>query len=99
MLASLDSFSEYDLQTLHSQLHMAGGDREGVIAACLQLGDAAAGGDGRLWEEALQWFGHLDADCSAEVRALVSSVYTGGAGLLRGAGSVAGCGMQPWHRA
>lgn len=61
-----------DLTTLHLQLHMAGGDREGVIAACLQLGDAAAGGDGRLWEEALQWFGRLDADCSTEVRALDS---------------------------
>jgi hypothetical protein len=58
--------------TLHMQLHMASGDQEGVIAACLQLGDAAAGGDGRLWEEALQWFGRLDADCSAEVRALDS---------------------------
>ena len=52
-------------QPLQMQLHMAGGDREGVIAACLQLGDAAAGGDARLWEEALQWFGRLDADCSA----------------------------------
>lgn len=70
-----------DPKTLQTQLHMAAGDRDGVIAACLQLGDAAAGGDGRLWEEALQWFGRLDADCSAEVRALDSSLLGRHTGL------------------
>lgn len=47
---------------------MAEGNRTGVIDACLALGDAQQGGDGRLWSEALQWFGNLDADCSEEVR-------------------------------
>ncbi len=53
-----------------AQLHMAEGNGAGVIEACLRLGDASAGGDARLWSEALQWFGARDADCSDEVCSL-----------------------------
>ena len=46
---------------------MAAADYEGLIEACMRLGDASRGGDPQLWSEVLEYFGSQQSDVTQQV--------------------------------
>ena len=46
---------------------MAAGDYEGLIEACMRLGDASRGGDPQLWSEVLEYFGSQQSNVTQQV--------------------------------
>ena len=46
---------------------MAAEDYEGLIEACMRLGDASRGGDPQLWSEVLEYFGSQQSDVTHQV--------------------------------
>lgn len=71
----------YDRQRLHREVlavHMAGGDTDALLAACITYGDAASGGEPQLWAEALQYLVGRPGDCSAAIAEVLSHVEAGG---------------------
>lgn len=70
----------YDKKRLYREvaaLHMQAGDYGSLIAACVQYGDAAAGGDPQLWAEALEFFCSQPGDCSSAISQVLQHIEQG----------------------
>eukprot|EP00879_Flechtneria_rotunda_P007092 GHRR01007444.1.p1 GENE.GHRR01007444.1~~GHRR01007444.1.p1 ORF type:complete len:921 (+),score=350.13 GHRR01007444.1:614-3376(+) len=67
----------YDKKRLHKEVlavHMAAQDYEGLIAACIQYGDAASGGEPQLWADALEYLCKQPGDCSEPVSQVLQHI-------------------------
>eukprot|EP00891_Asterochloris_glomerata_P006754 jgi/Astpho2/6754/e_gw1.00102.4.1_t len=56
------------------QVHMAAADYEGLIEACMRLGDASRGGDPQLWSEVLEYFGSQQSDVTQQVQEVLRHI-------------------------
>eukprot|EP00775_Hariotina_reticulata_P008195 gene8195-8386_t len=70
----------YDKKRLHREVlavYMAAQDYDALIAACVQYGDAASGGDPQLWAEALDYLVGQPGECSAAISEVLRHIEAG----------------------
>jgi hypothetical protein len=70
----------YDKKRLHREVlavYMAAQDYDALIAACVQYGDAASGGDPQLWAEALDYLVAQPGDCSVAISEVLRHIEAG----------------------